>query len=175
MQAFRDGAARWLPTVIAVAEDRTDRSRDTGVGAHRGLGRDKADGLSPLHLETLAPWRPDLIAACHLCGVDIPLLASLVGRESGWDPWALSKAGARGLTQVLPSTAAEFAPGMNLWIPAENLIVGACWLRKLIDDYRGDVRTALHAYHAGGGTVRRKQIRQVTRDYANDVILGSAN
>ena len=123
----------------------------------------------------LAPWRPDLIAACHLCGVDIPLLASLVGRESGWDPWALSKKGARGLTQVMPATAAELAPGLNLWVPAENLIVGACWLRKLIDDYRGDVRTALHAYHAGGGTVRRKQVKQVTRDYANDVILGSAN
>ena len=106
--------------------------------------------------------------------MDIPLLASLVGRESGWDPWALSKAGARGLTQVLPSTAAEFAPGMNLWNPAENLIVGGCWLRKLIDDYRGDVRTALHAYHAGGGTVRRKQVKQVTLNYADDV-LGSAN
>lgn len=123
----------------------------------------------------LTPWRPDLIAASHLCGVDIPLLASLVGRESGWDPWALSKVGARGLTQVMPATAAEFAPGMNLWNPAENLVVGGCWLRKLIDQYRGDVRTALHAYHAGGGTVRRKQVKQVTLDYANDVILGSAN
>lgn len=63
---------------------------------------------------------------------------------------------------------------MNLWNPAENLIVGGCWLRKLIDDYRGDVRTALHAYHAGGGTVRRKQVKQVTLNYADDV-LGSAN
>ena len=157
---------------------RSDWDREPRLSKH-GVSHAPARGVVLEVTETgrgpLTPWRPDLIAACHLCGVDIPLLASLVGRESGWDPWALSKAGARGLTQVLPSTAAEFAPGMNLWIPAENLIVGACWLRKLIDDYRGDVRTALWAYHAGGGTVRRKQVKQVTRDYANDVILGSAN
>lgn len=157
---------------------RSDWDREPRLSKH-GVRRVPAREPSSLRFtETgrgpLAPWRPDLIAAHHLCGVDIPLLASLVGRESGWDPWALSKAGARGLTQVLPSTAAEFAPGMNLWNPAENLIVGGCWLRKLIDDYRGDVRTALHAYHAGGGTVRRKQVKQVTLNYADDV-LGSAN
>lgn len=176
-QQFRGGAARWLPTVIAVAEDRAGRSGDTApVPAEpEGTRIHKADGLSPLHLETVAK------SAADLCGLDRDLAWSLALRESSGRHWAAdgsvlrSSSNALGLFQIKVGTAQEVAGNLDIMTPWGNAVAGACHMRKLLDRYRGDVRTALHAYHAGSGAVRRKEIRQATHDYATDILEGSAN
>jgi soluble lytic murein transglycosylase len=84
------------------------------------------------------------------------LLAAVVRHESGYAPRAVSPAGARGLMQLLPSTAAWMAGergqkvGLaDLFEPEVNLRLGAAYLRWLLDRYQGDEILALAAYNGG--------------------------
>jgi soluble lytic murein transglycosylase-like protein len=86
-------------------------------------------------------------------GLDPKLLHALVIVESGYDPGAISAAGARGLTQLMPGTAREL--GVRDAFDAEqNLRGGARYLAVQIARF-GDLRLALAAYNAGPGRVAR--------------------
>jgi soluble lytic murein transglycosylase-like protein len=96
----------------------------------------------------------DLVS--EVFSIDRSLLNALVRCESGGDPLARSRAGAVGLGQIMPGTAAKFgiSPTM-LTNPAINLSVAASELRRLQVKYHGDLRLALAAYNAGEGAVAR--------------------
>lgn len=68
------------------------------------------------------------------------------------NPGARSGAGARGLLQLMPSTAHEF--GLVSDDPAANVLAGARYLRQMLDRY-GDVELALAAYNVGPTTIDR--------------------
>jgi soluble lytic murein transglycosylase-like protein len=91
-------------------------------------------------------------AARH--GLD-PLLIYLVMREeSGFNYRAVSRAGARGLMQLMPATARRLGV-RNIHDPGENVEAGARYLKNLIELFAGDVNLALAAYNAGEGAVAR--------------------
>ncbi len=85
-------------------------------------------------------------------GVDPDLFLRLVDQESRFNPRAVSQAGAIGLAQLMPGTAAEL--GVDPRDPIQNLRGGARYLRQQLNTF-GDVRLALAAYNAGPGAVRR--------------------
>lgn len=85
--------------------------------------------------------------------VDPVLFDSLVRAESSYDPNARSRAGALGLSQLMPDTARGLGV-TNPFDPAQNLNGGAKYLRSLLDKF-GDVPTALAAYNAGPGAVEK--------------------
>jgi soluble lytic murein transglycosylase len=96
-------------------------------------------------------------------GLDPYLVAALVNVESGFRPDVVSSAGAVGLMQLLPETAAQVARDAKLQErvtaetlkrPGTNLRVGTRHLRTLIDEY-GEVDIALAAYNAGFVAVDR--------------------
>ena len=109
--------------------------------------------------------------AAHLCGIRPALLASLVQRESSGDRFAVSSAGAVGLTQLMPATARMMGV-KDRTDPWQSLLGGACYLRLMLDAH-GTEKKALVAYHAGPGNVRRGTVGQVSKDYAYDVIQGA--
>ena len=86
--------------------------------------------------------------------IDPELFEALVEVESGRRPDAVSRAGARGLAQLMPATARRFRV-RDIHDPEENLEGAARYLRWLMARYRGDVRLALAAYNAGEGAVDR--------------------
>ena len=82
------------------------------------------------------------------------LIRGVVQAESGFDPAAVSPAGAMGLMQLMPATAAELGVADPFDIE-QNIDGGSRYLRRMIDRFGGDIKTALAAYNAGPGTVRR--------------------
>lgn len=83
------------------------------------------------------------------------LIAGVIKCESNWKAAAVSKAGARGLMQILPRTARkEFQiDPERLWDPIVNINVGAAYLRILANKYNGDSAITVAAYNAGPGRV----------------------
>lgn len=86
--------------------------------------------------------------------VDPALVHAVIRQESGYDPFAVSVKGAKGLMQLMPETARQLGV-KDVFDPAENVRGGVKLLRELIDRYDGDRRLALAAYNAGEGAVER--------------------
>jgi soluble lytic murein transglycosylase-like protein len=124
-------------------------SAPTATTASAGL---MSVGASELPADV--PFGAEITAAAKKHGIDPALLAGLVKQESGFNPNAGSPAGARGLTQLMPGTAAGLGVS-NVLDPAQNLDGGAKYLRQQLDAFGGDVTRALAAYNAGPGAVQR--------------------
>lgn len=89
-------------------------------------------------------------------GIDPELAFRLVRLESEFNEKAVSKVGAIGLTQLMPSTAVQYEKGVTtdrLKHSETNLRIGFRYLRTLLDLYKGDVRLALLAYNRGEDAV----------------------
>jgi hypothetical protein len=99
-------------------------------------------------------------------GVDASLIKAVIQAESGGNPLAVSPAGARGLMQLMPGTAAELGV-TNSFDPAQNIMAGTSYLRRLLDRYRGDVKLALAAYNWGMGNLEKRPeaMPKETRNY----------
>lgn len=92
--------------------------------------------------------------AAQANGIDPSLLKGLIRQESGFDPNARSGAGASGLTQLMPSTAAGLGVS-DTTDPQQSIDGGAKYLREQLDAFGGDQTKALAAYNAGAGAVRK--------------------
>jgi soluble lytic murein transglycosylase-like protein len=86
--------------------------------------------------------------------LDVDLLASLVKAESGGNAHAVSRAGARGLMQLMPGTAAELGVG-DSFKPDQNVRGGSTYLDALLSNYHNNLALALAAYNAGPGAVAK--------------------
>lgn len=92
-------------------------------------------------------------AASRETGVSPALIRAVMMTESGGRVDAVSPAGAIGLMQLMPATAAGL--GVNPRDPAQNVLGGARYLAQQLRAFGGDVPKALAAYNAGPGAVRR--------------------
>ena len=109
-------------------------------------------------------------------GVDPELFVSLVQRESGFDPRARGKDGEIGLTQIMSETGINpgygVTPIQDRNDPVDNLRFGAEYLGALIENYDGDVATALMAYNGGSGNVQKGTISDGAKKYATELMNG---
>jgi soluble lytic murein transglycosylase len=107
------------------------------------------------------PFRESLEQSARRNGLDPFLLAALIRQESEFNPKAISRAHAYGLTQVLPSTGRQIGRTLNirafradmLFQPETNLRIGTYFLRSLLDRLQGKWEATLASYNAGPGRV----------------------
>ena len=122
-------------------------------------------------------FEAEINAAAASNGIDPALLKGLVAQESGFDPNARSGAGAVGLTQLMPGTAAALGV-TDPTDPAQSLQGGARYLREQLDRFGGDERLALAAYNAGPGAVSKYggvPPYAETQGYVNKVLANAAS
>lgn len=86
--------------------------------------------------------------------VSIDLLKAIAKQESNFKADAVSRSGAMGVMQLMPATAKELGV-TNAFDPEQNIMGGAKYISKLLDQYNGDTKLALAAYNAGSGNVRK--------------------
>jgi soluble lytic murein transglycosylase-like protein len=99
-------------------------------------------------------YAPLIEQAAARYGLDPAVLYGLIQQESGFDPSARSSAGALGLTQLMPSTAASLGVAEPL-DPAQSIEGGARYLSQLLGQFAGNTADALAAYNAGPGAVQQ--------------------
>jgi soluble lytic murein transglycosylase-like protein len=108
-------------------------------------------------------------------GVDSDFIQSVIRQESSGNAKAVSKAGARGLMQLMPGTALQLGV-KDSFSPEQNVRGGTLYLKELLERYNGDAVKALAAYNAGPAAVdrykgvppyreTRQYVQRIVRDY----------
>ena len=133
-----------------------------GAGVERSLDRGPSNILKLVE------------EAANKAGIDPALFEALVGRESSFRPDAVSIAGAKGLAQLMPRTAAGLGV-TDIFDPQQNLDAGARYLAQMLRQFNGDKELALAAYNAGPGTVKQVGgIPEESAGYVRDVLKRAA-
>lgn len=101
-------------------------------------------------------FRSIIQEASDLYEVEPELIRAIIMAESSYNPKAVSKRGARGLMQLMPSTAKALGVE-DSFNPEHNIHGGVRYFKQLLDRFGGDTRMALAAYNAGSRKVRQYQ------------------
>lgn len=104
-----------------------------------------------------------VVPEARRAGIPPSLVLALIKQESGFDPRAVSRVGARGLMQLMPATGTEQArrEGMqgfhpdSLFDPAVNIRLGVAYLRDVLKRHDGNIEYALAHYNAGPTALAR--------------------
>ena len=105
-------------------------------------------------LDRIQKYENVIDEAAKKFNVDKQLIKSVILTESAGKANAKSHANAKGLMQLMDSTAADMGV-INPWNPKENIFGGTKYLSKMLKEHDGDTDLALAAYNAGPGNVRK--------------------
>ncbi len=101
-------------------------------------------------------FHPIILQVASRHDIDPALVKAIIMAESGYNPNAISKRGAKGLMQLMPSTA-EALGVEDVFNPEQNISGGVRYFKLLVNRFDGDVKLALAAYNAGSKKVRHYQ------------------
>lgn len=119
-----------------------------------------------------APFRSEISTAAERYGVPDRLVSAVIRAESGFNPKAVSRKGARGLMQLMPSTASMLGVS-DSFDPRQNIDGGVRHLRALMDRFSHNLPLAIAAYNAGESAVLAHggiPPYPETREYVNRVL-----
>lgn len=133
-----------------------------------------------VYFEKAQPYMDYIYEASQTYGMPVNLILGIIKAESDFNNDCVSYAGAKGLMQLMPETAAEVGV-TDVFDPRQNILGGVEYVTKLINRYNGDVKLALAAYNTGPGKIAQRGVTssnsaeyltvpQSIRDYADRVL-----
>jgi soluble lytic murein transglycosylase-like protein len=154
-----------LAAATPAAAQVLDVARDGEVMTISGPAVFTSDGVEPILLPaatttfsspssgTREQVMSEIAQAAAIFSLDPRLIEAVAWRESAFVPGAISPKGAVGVMQLTAQAAHEV--GVDRFDLRQNIRGGTAYLRRQIDDFRGDLALGLAAYNAGPGAVRR--------------------
>ncbi len=109
-------------------------------------------GVKPSLTERINRYHSIIEEAAQNYGIDSTLIKAIIATESAGNPRAQSAKQAKGLMQLIDSTAAEMGV-KNVWDPSENINGGTKYLKYLLEQFDGNIPLALASYNAGPARV----------------------
>ncbi len=134
---------------VGVQEDVTSTSIVEETGTERA---NSPSSNSPKKKDEL--FHPIINEVACRNEIDPALVKAIIMAESGYNPRAISKKGAKGLMQLMPLTAKSYGVE-DAFDPKNNIRAGVAYFRTLLNQFNGDERLALAAYNAGSKRVRQ--------------------
>ncbi|MBF0308551.1 MAG: lytic transglycosylase domain-containing protein [Magnetococcales bacterium] len=158
--------ARARLEVMQAARGRMNMGQQTAAARQNA----PAGGVSPARNDGSKPYEAIIRRAAQEYDLDENLIRSVMKVESGFNPKAVSPAGAQGLMQLMPATAKELGV-TKPFDPEQNIMAGSRYLKGLMERYRGNVNLTLAAYNWGMGNLERnpKAMPAETRQYVAKV------
>jgi Rod binding domain-containing protein len=101
---------------------------------------------------SLSQWQSYIQEAARKFGVDSNLITAVIAQESAGNPSAVSAKGAKGLMQLMDTTAHDMGVS-QVFQPRQNILGGTKYLKQLLDKYNGNEALALASYNAGPAAV----------------------
>jgi soluble lytic murein transglycosylase-like protein len=157
------GLYGWRPdTFVAVMEVRLQKESLAEASSLLSPAAPEVPSIKPLMEIEMASkqknlenkYKPLIIKAAYRYNVEPAIIKAIIMAESGFNPKAVSKVGARGLMQLMPRTARSLGVE-DSFKPAHNIDAGVRYFRQLLDKFDGEVELALAAYNAGSFNVRK--------------------
>ena len=120
----------------------------------KGAGTLAAEKNSPVFREPPSTYDRLIRRYADEYGVDFALIKAVMTVESAFNPYAVSKKGARGLMQVMPDTAGRYGVH-DIYNPVENIRAGVQHLKYLSEEFDNKLNLVIAAYNAGENAVRQ--------------------
>lgn len=133
--------------ISIVSKPKASRAKKPGSSSRVHMPSDQS-------VARLSRYDQHIRAAAQLYRIPEALVRAVIQVESNFDPRALSPAGAHGLMQLMPQTAARMQVA-DIFDPRQNIYGGVRYLRILANLFNGDIHLTVAAYNAGEGAVIR--------------------
>jgi len=141
-------------TTISAVESETGKEVSLAASAEVAVTRDDPQPSPAYGMQGERDFHPIIERVAESYEIDPALIKAIVMAESSFNAMAVSKRGARGLMQLMPSTA-ESLGVEDSFNPEHNISGGVKYFKRLLDRYDGDITLALAAYNAGSAKVRK--------------------
>jgi soluble lytic murein transglycosylase-like protein len=150
-----------LPNTYMCPQKNEDASADTATAVSSLSRPEFPPAKSPVQIH-LTPRQKNaekryhhfVLEAAARYQVEPEIIKAIIMAESGFNPNAVSKVGARGLMQLMPRTA-KFLGVKDSFKPGHNIDAGVRYFRQLLDQFDGEIKLALAAYNAGSCNVKK--------------------
>jgi len=164
-----------LPKEIIIPEKNKIKSKEAELSKPANLSDNKptklVKGVSKQVAQKIKELEDIIEQTANKYQIPKALIQSVIAVESGGNSYAVSPKGAKGLMQLIDSTA-KYVGVRNVFDPKENIEGGAKYLREMLETFDGNIELALAAYNSGPGNVLKYNWVppfSETRNYINRV------